>query len=123
MSRFAERPHCYVIAEAGSNHDGRYAQAEALIDAAADAGADAVKFQMFKASQLYTRDAGRSEYLGREESIYDIIEAMEMPRTGFRGWQNWPRTPISTFSCPRSTRRRWLSSTPSSPCTSARATK
>ena len=79
MSRFAERPHCYVIAEAGSNHDGRYAQAEALIDAAAEAGADAVKFQMFKAAQLYTRGAGRSEYLGREESIYDIIEAMEMP--------------------------------------------
>ena len=79
MSRFEQRPHCYVIAEAGSNHDGRYAQAEALIDTAAEAGADAVKFQMFQASKLYTRAAGRSEYLGREESIYDIIAAMEMP--------------------------------------------
>ena len=73
MSRFDTRPHCYVIAEAGSNHDGRYAQAEALIDTAAEAGADAIKFQMFKASKLYTKEAGRSGYLGREASIYDII--------------------------------------------------
>lgn len=79
MSRFSERSHCYVIAEAGSNHDGRLEQAEALIDVAAEAGADAVKFQMFKASRLYTRDAGQSAYLGRTESIYDIIAAMEMP--------------------------------------------
>ncbi len=79
MSRFAQRDHCYVIAEAGSNHDGRLEQAKALIVAAADAGADAVKFQMFQASKLYTKDAGRSAYLGREESINDIIAAMEMP--------------------------------------------
>ena len=46
MSRFAERAHCYVIAEAGSNHDGRYAQAEALIDAAVPLAAadDALHF-------------------------------------------------------------------------------
>ena len=79
MSRFDTRPHCYVIAEAGSNHDGRYAQAEALIDTAAEAGADAIKFQMFKASKLYTKEAGRSGYLGREASIYDIIASMELP--------------------------------------------
>ena len=50
----------YFIAEAGSNHDGNYAQAERLIDVAAEAGADAVKFQAFKAESLYPRRAGQS---------------------------------------------------------------
>jgi sialic acid synthase SpsE len=68
-----------VIAEAGSNHNGNKAQALALIDVAADAGADAVKFQGFRARTLYPRDAGKSDYLKDERSIYDIIEAMELP--------------------------------------------
>ncbi|MCC6555698.1 MAG: GNAT family N-acetyltransferase, partial [Polyangiaceae bacterium] len=41
--------------------------------------ADAVKFQTFRADRLYPRSAGRSDYLGDERSIYDIIRAMEMP--------------------------------------------
>ncbi len=40
---------CFVIAEAGSNHNGDLAIAKQLIDAAAEAQADAVKFQIFKA--------------------------------------------------------------------------
>lgn len=70
---------CYVIAEAGSNHNGHLPTALALIDAAADAGADAVKFQVFRAKRLYPTTAGVSDYLGRAESIFDIIAAMEMP--------------------------------------------
>jgi N,N'-diacetyllegionaminate synthase len=70
---------CYVIAEAGSNHNGSLAQARALIDVAADAGADAVKFQGFRARTLYPETAGKSEYLKDERSIYDIIQAMELP--------------------------------------------
>lgn len=70
----------YVIAEAGSNHDGRLEQALRLIDVAVEAGADAVKFQLFEARRLYTRSAGQSDYLGDSRSIYDIIESMEMPR-------------------------------------------
>ena len=81
MSRLSERQGCYIIAEAGSNHDGRYQQAEALIDVAADAGADAIKFQMFKAERLYAQNAGVSAYLGRDESIVDIIKSMEMPES------------------------------------------
>ena len=45
---------CFVIAEAGSNHDGNIEQAKRLIEIAADAGADAVKFQLFRAKKLYT---------------------------------------------------------------------
>jgi N,N'-diacetyllegionaminate synthase len=70
---------CYVIAEAGSNHNGSYEQALALIDVAVEAGCDAVKFQVFSADQLYAPEAGRSDYLGDERSIYDIIKAMELP--------------------------------------------
>lgn len=70
---------CFIIAEAGSNHDGKLEQAYRLIDLAAEAGADAVKFQIFKASALYPPTAGKSDYLGDERNIFDIIQAMEMP--------------------------------------------
>jgi len=70
---------CYVIAEAGSNHNGNLEQAQALIDVASAAGADAVKFQGFRARTLYPETAGKSGYLKDERPIYDIIRAMEMP--------------------------------------------
>lgn len=70
---------CFIIAEAGSNHNGSVEQALALIDVAADAGCDAVKFQVFKAKRLYPKAAGQSDYLGDPRSIFDIIAAMELP--------------------------------------------
>jgi N,N'-diacetyllegionaminate synthase len=69
----------YIVAEAGSNHNGSFDQALRLIDVAVEAQADAVKFQTFRAAQLYPRSAGRSDYLKLDRSIYDIIESMEMP--------------------------------------------
>jgi N-acetylneuraminate synthase len=68
-----------IVAEAGSNHNGNFEQALRLIDAAAEAGADAVKFQHFKAAKLYPRSAGESDYLHTPRPIYDIIHDMEMP--------------------------------------------
>ncbi len=52
---------CFVIAEAGSNHNGNLEQAKLLIDAAAEGGADAVKFQLFRASRLFPKGAGQSD--------------------------------------------------------------
>jgi len=69
----------YIVAEAGSNHNGSLEQACKLIDVAAGAGADAVKFQHFKASKLYPKSAGESDYLKITRPIYDIIKDMEMP--------------------------------------------
>lgn len=69
----------YLVAEAGSNHNGNFEQALRLIDVAAEAGVNAVKFQHFKAATLYPKSAGESGYLKTSRPIYDIIQEMEMP--------------------------------------------
>lgn len=69
----------YFIAEAGSNHDRDLEQAKRLIDVAAEAGADAVKFQTFRADRLYPRRAGQTDYLKTPRSIFDVIRDLEMP--------------------------------------------
>ena len=52
----------FMIAEAGVNHDGSLQKALQLVDVACDAGADAVKFQMFRAAELVTADAPTAAY-------------------------------------------------------------
>jgi len=69
----------YVIAEAGSNHNGNLETAKRLVEVAADAGADAVKFQVFRAENVYVKESGTTDYLGDERAIYDIISELEMP--------------------------------------------
>ena len=51
-----------IIAEAGVNHNGSITMAKKMIDVAADAGVDYVKFQTFKASNLVTKFATRADY-------------------------------------------------------------
>lgn len=53
---------CIIIGEAGVNHNGSVDLALKLVDAAADAGCDYVKFQTFKADKLVTRQAPKAEY-------------------------------------------------------------
>ena len=70
---------CFIVAEAGSNHNGKLELAKQLIDAAASSNADAVKFQLFRANRMYPQSAGVSEYLKIAEPIYDVVSKLEMP--------------------------------------------
>jgi len=73
---------CYIIAEAGSNHNGNFEQAIKLIDIAKNAGCDAVKFQTFTADKMYLQTFKSANYLiemGINKSVYDVIQEMEMP--------------------------------------------
>ena len=53
---------CFIVAEAGVNHNGDLKKAKRLVDAAAKAGADAVKFQTYRAKDLVTEQAPKAEY-------------------------------------------------------------
>ncbi len=74
----------FIIAEAGVNHNGDRALAEKLIDIAADAGVDAVKFQTFQAVSLVTETAPQADYqtrnIGKQESQFDMLKRLELPR-------------------------------------------
>ena len=71
-----------IIAEAGVNHNGDIDLARKLIDVAASAGADFVKFQTFTADKLVTRNAGKAEYqnntTGADESQHAMIKKLEL---------------------------------------------
>ena len=73
-----------IIAEAGVNHNGDLELARRLIDVAADAGADRVKFQTFRADRLATRDARKADYqnrtTGAAESQQAMLRGLELTR-------------------------------------------
>ena len=73
-----------IIAEAGVNHNGDMALARDLVDAAAAAGADIVKFQTFSADRLVTAQAKKAEYQSRttdiNESQHSMIRQLELSR-------------------------------------------
>ncbi len=82
-----DRP-CFIIAEVGVNHDGRMDQARDLVDAATAVGADAVKFQTFKADALVARGAPKAAYQRRSkddaESQSDMLKRLELSYDQFR---------------------------------------
>lgn len=77
--RVGDHQPCFVIAEIGSNHNQSLELAFEHIDAAAEAGVDAVKFQTFKAVRHYSRFTPGFSYLNNRDT-YSLIEALELNR-------------------------------------------
>jgi len=79
---------CFIIAEAGVNHNGDVNLAKKLIDAAREAGADAVKFQTFKVEALVTESADKAPYqkesTGNRESQFEMIKKLELSTENFQ---------------------------------------
>jgi N,N'-diacetyllegionaminate synthase len=71
-----------IIAEAGVNHNGDLKLAKRLVDVAAEAGADLVKFQTFKVNHLITKNAAKAEYqietTSKDESQFEMLTKLEL---------------------------------------------
>ena len=80
--------HIFIIAEAGDNHNGNLANALKLVDQAAKAGADCVKFQTFVTEEVISRVAEMAEYqkqnTGKTESQFDMVKKLELSFDEFR---------------------------------------
>lgn len=87
MTSFSDQPRCKIIAEIGVNHNGSRDLARQIIDVAAEAGADAVKFQTFRAEDLVTRSASKANYqranTGTDESQFAMLKALELSEADF----------------------------------------
>lgn len=78
---------CFIVAEAGVNHNGDVNLAKKLIDMAKEAGADAVKFQTFKAEEVVSKCAEKANYqketTDTKESQFEMIKKLELSQSDF----------------------------------------
>lgn len=74
---------CFIIAEAGVNHDGDFEKAKKLVDLAVAAKADAVKFQTFSGDKLASKDAPLATYhkkgaVSEQETLKELLKRLEL---------------------------------------------
>ena len=113
---------CFVIAEAGANHNRDLAMGKELIDVAAEAGADAVKFQTYSAETLYSKKTPRFSYL---EGVSDQDTWISSSQSSCRETGRPSCPPMPRDAASRSFRRRSTigpsTSWPSSACRRTRS--
>ena len=87
-----EQP-CFIIAEAGVNHNGSLELAKKLIDVAVDANADAIKFQTFKAEGVATSNVDMVDYqkknMGKDISQLEMLKSLELDYKNFKILKNY----------------------------------
>jgi N,N'-diacetyllegionaminate synthase len=94
---------CFIVAEAGANHNRDLQMGKELIDVAAEAGANAVKFQTYSAETLYSKKTPKFTYLEKQTSkdTWQILKEAELPREWQGELQAWARKQdIMFFSAP-----------------------
>ena len=79
---------CFIIGEAGINHDGDINIAKELIDVAAEAKVDAVKFQLFDTNKYISDDAFMADYhikarVKNNETFKDLLKRLELNKSNF----------------------------------------
>ena len=78
----------FIIAEAGVNHNGNLETAKELVDMAVACGADAVKFQTFKAHEIVGEFAEKAQYqmenMDNEDNQYEMVKKLELPFEQFK---------------------------------------
>ena len=83
-----QRERVRIIAEAGVNHNGKLSLAKKLVDVAACAGVDYIKFQTFNTDLLVSKVALRAEYqiknIGRKGSQYEMLKQLEISQNDFK---------------------------------------
>jgi len=79
---------CFIVAEAGINHNGSVALAKKMVDAAKKAGADAVKFQVFKTEKIVTKSVAKAPYQARatgKGSQREMLKGVELAEVDLEG--------------------------------------
>jgi N-acetylneuraminate synthase len=94
---------CYFIAEIGVNHNGSMDLACQLVDAAVEAGANAVKFQAFDSDKLVTNDAPQAEYqsrnMGAKKSQKEMLDSLALSPEEFRDLKDYCKIRKIDFLC------------------------
>jgi N-acetylneuraminate synthase/N,N'-diacetyllegionaminate synthase len=86
LALMSQGARCTIVAEAGVNHDGRFDRAVELVEAAADAGADLVKFQLFRADEVASELAPKARYQLRttgDAPQVEMLRQLELPPEAF----------------------------------------